>query len=376
MISSPIASSRDPMIEPSGGGNGREAKPAEEKLRLPRRYNRAVILPMSGRKLNFVTAGMPSMGGGFGASMLNGRAGGEVVHIEVTPGIVIVVAAWMLDPAACTGMALGAPCVSVSALVELHPTDSPRMSATPGDTSAASDDKQPNVDVKSASYARSWARGSLRNSAKGKLADPFSRRLSRSRPLAVRRDPDIAGRTLCRLAFRRGAGIARQALRRLAFRWRAGVAGGTLRRLAVGRRAGVAGRALRRLAVGRRPGVARRAPRRLAARRRPGIAGRAPRRLAVRRRPGVARRALRRLAARRRPGIAGRAPRRLAVRRRPGVARRAPRRLAVRRRPGIARRAPRRLAVRWRPGVAAGHLGGWQFGGVPDVPAGHFGASG
>jgi hypothetical protein len=37
------------------------------------------------------------------------RAGGEVVHVEAAPGVVIVVAAWMLDPAACAGMALGAP---------------------------------------------------------------------------------------------------------------------------------------------------------------------------------------------------------------------------------------------------------------------------
>ena len=34
--------------------------------------------------------------------------------------MVIVVAAWMLDPVACAGMALGAPRVTVSALVELH----------------------------------------------------------------------------------------------------------------------------------------------------------------------------------------------------------------------------------------------------------------
>jgi hypothetical protein len=29
------------------------------------------------------------------------RAGGEVVHVEAAAGVVIVVAAWMLDPAAC-----------------------------------------------------------------------------------------------------------------------------------------------------------------------------------------------------------------------------------------------------------------------------------
>ena len=48
------------------------------------------------------------------------RAGGDVVHVEVAPGIVIVMAAWMLDPAACAGMGLGAPRVTLAALAELH----------------------------------------------------------------------------------------------------------------------------------------------------------------------------------------------------------------------------------------------------------------
>ena len=37
------------------------------------------------------------------------RAGGEFVYVEVAPGVVVVVAAWMLDPAACAGMTFGAP---------------------------------------------------------------------------------------------------------------------------------------------------------------------------------------------------------------------------------------------------------------------------
>src|SRR6266478_9066133 len=48
------------------------------------------------------------------------RAGGDIVHVEVAPGVVIVVAAWMLDPAACAGMGLGAPRVTLAALAELH----------------------------------------------------------------------------------------------------------------------------------------------------------------------------------------------------------------------------------------------------------------
>jgi hypothetical protein len=35
-------------------------------------------------------------------------------------GVITVVAAWMLDPVACAGMAIGAPRVAVSALVDLH----------------------------------------------------------------------------------------------------------------------------------------------------------------------------------------------------------------------------------------------------------------
>ena len=45
------------------------------------------------------------------------RAGADVVVVEGEPGAAIVVAAWMLDPAACAGMEIGAPHVSVEALV-------------------------------------------------------------------------------------------------------------------------------------------------------------------------------------------------------------------------------------------------------------------
>lgn len=43
-----------------------------------------------------------------------------MVHVEASPGIVIVVPAWMLDAVACTAMELGAPRASVQALAELH----------------------------------------------------------------------------------------------------------------------------------------------------------------------------------------------------------------------------------------------------------------
>jgi hypothetical protein len=42
------------------------------------------------------------------------------VHVETAPGVIVVVAAWMLDPVACVGMELGYPRVSISALIDLH----------------------------------------------------------------------------------------------------------------------------------------------------------------------------------------------------------------------------------------------------------------
>jgi hypothetical protein len=44
---------------------------------------------------------------------------GRFVHLEVAPGIVMVVAAWMLDAATCIGMEIGQPRVSLAALSDL-----------------------------------------------------------------------------------------------------------------------------------------------------------------------------------------------------------------------------------------------------------------
>jgi hypothetical protein len=48
------------------------------------------------------------------------RVAGPVVYLETAPGVGIVAAAWILDPAACAGMAFGAPRVVQAALVDLH----------------------------------------------------------------------------------------------------------------------------------------------------------------------------------------------------------------------------------------------------------------
>jgi hypothetical protein len=48
------------------------------------------------------------------------RADGEIVHLESAPGVVTIVAAWMLDPVACVGTGLEAPRVSPATLSDLH----------------------------------------------------------------------------------------------------------------------------------------------------------------------------------------------------------------------------------------------------------------
>ena len=48
------------------------------------------------------------------------RSTGRIVYVEAAAGVVTVVAAWMLDPVACAGMAIGAPRVTLAALNDLH----------------------------------------------------------------------------------------------------------------------------------------------------------------------------------------------------------------------------------------------------------------
>jgi hypothetical protein len=49
-----------------------------------------------------------------------GRAGEEVVHVEVPSGMSRELPAWMCDATICGAMSLGAPQVSLSALIELR----------------------------------------------------------------------------------------------------------------------------------------------------------------------------------------------------------------------------------------------------------------
>src|ERR1700676_666494 len=48
------------------------------------------------------------------------RATGELVHVELTPGVVTILPVWKLDAVYCAGLKVGAPQVSLAALCALH----------------------------------------------------------------------------------------------------------------------------------------------------------------------------------------------------------------------------------------------------------------
>jgi hypothetical protein len=50
---------------------------------------------------------------------VDSREIGRFVHVEVGPGVFTVVAEWMLEASACTGMEIGAPRASLEALADL-----------------------------------------------------------------------------------------------------------------------------------------------------------------------------------------------------------------------------------------------------------------
>jgi hypothetical protein len=50
---------------------------------------------------------------------VDNRKTGRFVHVEVLPGVVTVVPAWMFDASACVGMEIGAPRASLAALHDL-----------------------------------------------------------------------------------------------------------------------------------------------------------------------------------------------------------------------------------------------------------------
>ena len=75
---------------------------------------------MSGRMLTSITAGTLSMAAVSGCSGASQRSDGRFVFVEAAPGIVTVLPEWMLDPVICAGMEVGAPWVTVEALINLQ----------------------------------------------------------------------------------------------------------------------------------------------------------------------------------------------------------------------------------------------------------------
>jgi hypothetical protein len=71
------------------------------------------------------------------------RAGAWLSYVEASPGVVIVLPSWMLDPVACADMALGAPRVDVGALKDLSHllVDRGFRRSSPGDVRVAKEEQ-------------------------------------------------------------------------------------------------------------------------------------------------------------------------------------------------------------------------------------------
>jgi hypothetical protein len=117
---------RRAVAEHPCGGSRNTARPAKVSLISSRRPALPLPDPVALRGWRRQAAGKPRAGWHplFGRSVRRyygeQRVSGRFVHVEVMPGVVTTIAAWMLDPVACIGMAIGAPCVAVSALLDLH----------------------------------------------------------------------------------------------------------------------------------------------------------------------------------------------------------------------------------------------------------------
>ena len=75
---------------------------------------------MSGWIALFTTVGTRISDDGCALSVLSIVQASPVANVEVRDGQIIRLPAWMLDRAACAGMRIGEPRVSLSALVALH----------------------------------------------------------------------------------------------------------------------------------------------------------------------------------------------------------------------------------------------------------------
>ena len=113
--------------------------------------------------------------------------------------MIIVVAAWMLDPATCAGMTSGAPRVSLSALADLHhlliergfrrnsPGDSTIVQEEQDETPAAAAIRRPATAQHSARFRR--LRGISSSDRRTALAR-LARLLSEAAGVAEERDDD------------------------------------------------------------------------------------------------------------------------------------------------------------------------------------------
>ena len=76
---------------------------AGEQMVLAAERNHPVILPISGRRSRSIIAGIRCMDVVSGSTAASSASPAAMSIVEAAPGVVTVVAAWMLDPVTCAG---------------------------------------------------------------------------------------------------------------------------------------------------------------------------------------------------------------------------------------------------------------------------------
>ncbi len=100
-----------------------------EEVGLPPIRHQPDILPVSGGDGVGRDRWHPLHGGRLRRHHVEARQTGALAHVESAAGVVVAIAAWMLDPVACVGMEPGPPRVSISASAGRHDLLAQRGSA-------------------------------------------------------------------------------------------------------------------------------------------------------------------------------------------------------------------------------------------------------
>jgi hypothetical protein len=114
-----------------------------------------------------------------------GRAGRQILYIEVQPGLSREIPAWMCDAAVCAAISSGGPRLAIAALSELRAVFDGRSAGRPSDGSSTSSMAKEGLDETSLSQStdarsQSWRKKPVTGNGAGGIAVSAGRSASRS----------------------------------------------------------------------------------------------------------------------------------------------------------------------------------------------------